>query len=108
MNTIGIGLIGTGFMGQAHADAFRRVALLYGNEVPAISLVTLADKERTVAESAAKRYGFEKATDNWRELLDDERISLVVIFVVQITCTMKWLLKQYARGNMYIVKNHLH
>ena len=37
--TLNIGLIGSGFMGQAHADAFRRAAMLY-KDLPAIPQLT--------------------------------------------------------------------
>lgn len=42
MQTIGVGLIGTGFMGKAHALAWRNVQAV-ARDVPAARLVQLAD-----------------------------------------------------------------
>jgi predicted dehydrogenase len=77
--TLNIGLIGSGFMGQAHADAFRRAVLLYRN-LPAVPVLhTLADATQDLAEAAAKRFGFAKATTDWRALIADPEIEVVDI-----------------------------
>ena len=76
---LNIGLIGSGFMGQAHADAFRRAATLY-RDLPAIPhLYMLADATDALAESAAARFGFEKATGDWRKLIADPNVDVVDI-----------------------------
>jgi predicted dehydrogenase len=77
--TLNIGLIGSGFMGQAHADAFRRATLLY-RDLPAIPVLhTLADAAQALADSAAKRFGFAKATSDWRAMVADPEIDVVDI-----------------------------
>ena len=77
--TINIGLIGSGFMGQAHADAFRRAAMLY-RDLPGVPhLSMLADASDDLAESAASRFGFERHTGDWRALIDDPEIAVVDI-----------------------------
>ena len=79
LRTLNIGLIGSGFMGQAHADAFRRAALLYRN-LPAVPVLhTLAEATQDLAEAAAKRFGFAKATADWRALIADPEIDVVDI-----------------------------
>ena len=76
---LNIGLIGSGFMGQAHADAFRRAAALYRN-LPAIPrLYMLADVTDDLAKAAAARFGFEKATGDWRRLIADPEVDIVDI-----------------------------
>ncbi len=76
---LNIGLIGSGFMGQAHADAFRRAAALY-RDLPAIPhLYMLADATDALAESAAARFGFEKSTGDWRKLVADPTVDVVDI-----------------------------
>ncbi|MEN8195864.1 MAG: tetratricopeptide repeat protein [Pseudomonadota bacterium] len=52
MDTIGIGLIGTGFMGKAHALAYRSVRSVMG-DVPATELVMLCDTPLDKAEAMA-------------------------------------------------------
>lgn len=76
---LNIGLIGSGFMGQAHADAFARVKLLY-RDLPAVPhLYMLADATGELADSAAARFGFEKHTGDWRELVNDPAVDVVDI-----------------------------
>jgi len=76
---LNIGLIGSGFMGQAHADAYARARLLYRHLPAAPHLYCLADVDQPTAQAAAKRFGFEKATGNWRELVADPKVDLVDI-----------------------------
>lgn len=77
--TLNIGLIGSGFMGQAHADAFRRAGLLY-KDLPAVpQLYMLADATPELAADAAARFGFLKSTGDWRELVNDPAVDVVDI-----------------------------
>ncbi|EYD76898.1 Myo-inositol 2-dehydrogenase [Rubellimicrobium mesophilum DSM 19309] len=76
---LNIGLIGSGFMGQAHADAFARAKLLYRN-LPAVPhLYMLADASEELAASAARRFGFERSTGDWRALVSDPGVDVVDI-----------------------------
>jgi predicted dehydrogenase len=77
--TLNIGLIGSGFMGQAHADAYRRAALLY-RDLPMVPVLhTLAEANRELAQAAASRFGFAHATADWRAMVDDPEIDVVDI-----------------------------
>lgn len=78
MDSIGVGLIGTGFMGKAHALAYRSVRAVMG-DVPGVRLVALAETPRAKAEAMAGQFGFERATDQWRDLLDDPAIGLISV-----------------------------
>ncbi len=77
--TLNIGLIGSGFMGQAHADAFRRARMLYPNLPMAPHLYCLADANDELAAKAAARFGFETSTGDWRELINDPKVDVVDI-----------------------------
>ena len=75
---LGIGLIGTGFMGKAHALGFTIAARVF--DVPFdLDLVSVADVNEASAEAARSRLGFRKATANWRDLLTDPDIDVVDI-----------------------------
>lgn len=76
---LNIGLIGSGFMGQAHADAFRRAGLLYRDLPAQPHLYMLADATDAFAADAAARFGFEKSTGDWRTLVNDPNIDIVDI-----------------------------
>lgn len=78
METIGVGLIGTGFMGKAHALAYRTVKAVFGN-VPAPRLEILCDADEAVAPRRAAEFGFARATTDWREAVEDPAVALVSI-----------------------------
>ena len=77
--TLNIGLIGSGFMGQAHADAFRRAGMLYRDLPTRPHLYMLADATDALAADAAARFGFEKSTGDWRALVNDPAVDVVDI-----------------------------
>lgn len=76
---LNIGLIGSGFMGQAHADAFRRAGMLYQNLPGTPNLYCLADATDELAAQAATRFGFETSTGDWRKLVADPKVDVVDI-----------------------------
>ena len=78
MKNIGIGLIGAGFMGKCHALAFGAVKAVFG-DVPRPKLEMLCDISLAKAQDAASRFGFARATDDWRVLVEDPAIDLVSI-----------------------------
>ncbi|UCZ85050.1 Gfo/Idh/MocA family oxidoreductase [Pseudomonas sp. L5B5] len=78
MDEYGIGLIGTGFMGRAHALAFRSVGAVF--ELPArLHLAAVADADAQRAEQCAGAWGFARAHADWRQLISDPGVDLVAI-----------------------------
>lgn len=78
MERIGVGLIGTGFMGKCHAMAYGAVKAVYG-DVPAIDRVMLCDVDAAHAAKTAGEYGFAASTREWRDLLGNADVQLVSI-----------------------------
>ena len=78
MERIGVGLIGTGFMGKCHAMAYGAVKAVFG-DVPTIDRVTLCDVDKAHAAKTADEFGFAKSTTEWRDLLNDPSIHLISI-----------------------------
>lgn len=78
MKEIGVGIIGTGFMGRAHALAFGSVTALF-EPVLRPRLEMVADLDQAAAERARSRHGFARATADWRELVAHPRVGLVAI-----------------------------
>jgi len=73
-----VGLIGSGFMGRCHANAFRSVGGLFDLPVePHLSI--LADAGEDLAEAAARNLGFARSTGDWRMLIDDPAVDIVAI-----------------------------
>src|SRR3954447_25499593 len=76
--SIGIGLIGTGYMGKCHALAWNAVAPTFG-DVGRPRLVTLGEVDQALAERKAQELGFAKATADWRALVADPEVDVVSI-----------------------------
>lgn len=75
---INIGLVGAGFMGRCHANAFRSVGGIF--DLPAkINLAILADVDARTAAINAELLGFRKSTGDWRDLTSAADIDIVAI-----------------------------
>lgn len=78
MDKLGVGLIGTGYMGKCHALAWTSVHAVFG-DVPRISLVHLSEVTEDLAKTRAAEFGFERATADWRALVADPDVEVVSI-----------------------------
>ncbi len=73
-----IGLIGSGFMGKAHAFGYTTAARVF--DLPfELELHTIADISDETATKAAAALGFSRATSDWRSLVADPDIDVVNI-----------------------------
>jgi predicted dehydrogenase len=72
------GLIGSGYMGRAHAIALHSVAAAFGSDY-AVECATLADVTPERAKQAADALGFAAGTADWRSIVADPRIDVVDI-----------------------------
>ena len=72
------GLIGTGFMGKAHAIALRAVGTVFP-EVVHPGLRCLVDINAMAARQFAQAWGFESASDDWRAMCRSDAIDVVDI-----------------------------
>jgi predicted dehydrogenase len=75
-DTIGVGMLGYAFMGKAHAHAYR--ALSYMTWPPPLRplLVAIGGRSEDAVAEAALRYGFERYTTDWREIVADPAVQL--------------------------------
>jgi predicted dehydrogenase len=73
---IGIGMLGYAFMGKAHSNAFKKIAYMTWPPPLQPRLVGIAGRDEAAVSEAAERYGYDYATTDWRELVQDERIGL--------------------------------
>jgi predicted dehydrogenase len=78
MREIGVGLIGAGYIGHSMALAYRAVGGLFP-DLPRARLAMLAEFDAGTAAKAAARYGFAASTGDWRELVADRSVDIVVI-----------------------------
>lgn len=84
MSEIGIGIVGGGYMGKAHAVAMAAVGPVFNTRLrPRLEMVAATSAESAERHRAA--LGFASATADWRALVDDPRVEAVVIASPQDT-----------------------
>ena len=76
--SLGFGLVGTGFMGKAHALAYRAARSVFG-DLPPIRLACLCDTPQDRARDMADQFGFERATIDFGDLIADPAVDIVSI-----------------------------
>ena len=74
---IGVGLVGTGFMCQAHVNAYRTLPYMAYPPPARPRLRGVASRSVANAQAAADRYGFETAHADWREMLANPAVDLI-------------------------------
>lgn len=70
-------MLGGSFMGKAHSLAYRDAMVIAPERVPKPHLVALCGRNVDRSEEARQRYGWERATTDWRELVSDPGICLL-------------------------------
>ena len=78
MASIGVGLIGTGYMGKCHALAWTGVRPVFG-DTPDVRRELLCEVTDALAQKRAGEFGFARATSDWRALIADPAIDVVSI-----------------------------
>lgn len=78
MRTVNIGLVGTGFMGRTHSNAFLQVPRFFPLPVkPVLKAVCARSGEKAAAFAA--NWGYEQSVTDWRRLIDSPEIDLIDI-----------------------------
>ena len=77
--TVGIGLVGVGWMGQVHSVAYRRCRDHYPECGGVARLVVAADEDAERAAGAVDRLGYERSTGDWRAVVADPEVDAISI-----------------------------
>ncbi len=77
MTTLGVGVIGMGWMGTAHGRAYHAVSDRFSDKGIRARLVICADDVEARAHDAQQRLGFEQCTTNWREVIEHPEVQAV-------------------------------
>ena len=84
MTQIGIGIVGGGYMGKAHAVAMAAVGAVFETALrPRLEMVCATSDAS--AERYRTAYGFNRATTDWRVLVSDPAVEAVIIASPQST-----------------------
>jgi predicted dehydrogenase len=78
MKTLNIGMIGYGFMGRAHSNAYRRVNNFFDLDYQVVLKAACARKEESVKAFAAQ-WGYESIETDWRKLIERKDIDAIDI-----------------------------
>ena len=69
-------MLGYAFMGKAHSNAFRKVSYVAWPPPLVPRLVAIAGRNEEAVAEAAQRYGWERWTSDWRDIVADPAIGL--------------------------------
>jgi len=76
---IGVGVIGFGWMGQAHTRSYIRIPTLFPERSYDIDLVIISDNVESRVDDAVSSFGFSSGTADWREVVDHREVDVVCI-----------------------------
>ena len=76
---VGIGVVGFGWMGQAHSRSYLRIPTLFPERAGEPDLVVCSDTVPARREEAVSAFGFREAVTDWRAVCDHPGVDVVVI-----------------------------
>ncbi|ADU28658.1 Gfo/Idh/MocA family protein [Evansella cellulosilytica] len=79
MKELKVGLIGAGFMGKAHVVGYSNTPKLFAPAPVRPIFKTVCDIDEAVAEEAKERFGFEKSTTDYMDIINDPDIDIVSV-----------------------------
>lgn len=79
VDSLGVAVVGFGWMGRVHTQAYARVLHHYPQLGLRPELVAVAEEVPGRAEEAAAQFGFASTTRDWREVAADPRVRAVSI-----------------------------
>lgn len=82
MTSIGIGIVGGGYMGKAHSVAMAAVGAVFGTVLrPRLEVICARSEEG--AERYRASFGFARGTADWRDLVKDPKVEAIIIATPQ-------------------------
>ncbi|GGN06754.1 Gfo/Idh/MocA family protein [Streptomyces fuscichromogenes] len=79
VRTVGVAVVGFGWMGRVHTQAYQRIPHHFPELPVRAELVTVAEDVPGRAEEAAARFGFASTARDWRDVAADPRVHAVSI-----------------------------
>src|SRR5688500_18514889 len=75
---LNVGVIGYGFMGRAHSNAYRRVSNFFERDFRPV-LKAACGRDRAQTQKFADTWGYESVETDWRKLIDRKDIDAIDI-----------------------------
>ena len=75
---VNVGMIGYGFMGRAHSNAYRKVCNFFDLEHRPV-LQAACGRDAVKVKAFADKWGYESTETDWRKLIDRKDIDLIDI-----------------------------
>lgn len=76
---VGVGIIGMGWMGTVHSRAYLQAADRFYDTGIRANLVVCADDVESRAKEAQERFGFQRITTRWQDVIADPKVQVVNI-----------------------------
>jgi predicted dehydrogenase len=76
---VGIGVVGFGWMGQAHSRSYRRIPTLFPERAGEPDLVICSETVGARREEAGAAFGFREVSDDWRRVCEHPDVDAVVV-----------------------------
>jgi predicted dehydrogenase len=84
MKPLNVAMLGYGFMGRAHSNAYRKVSNFFDLEYEPVMKVVYGRNEKNVSEFA-DRWGWQEYATDWKEIIERDDIDLIDICTPNIT-----------------------
>src|SRR5207302_8901844 len=76
---LGVGVIGMGWMGEVHSRSYRSIPDRFAGSGLIPKLVICADGVEERARGAQLRFGFQRFTTVWRQVIADPEVTVVQV-----------------------------
>lgn len=84
--TLRVGMIGYGFMGKAHSNAWRQVSHFFPLKAR-VEMHTICGRDRARVDAARAQLGWQFAATDWREVIESPLIDIVDVCTSNVTHT---------------------
>jgi len=75
---VGIGMLGYAFMGKAHSNALTQMPYIFWPPPARPRLVKICGRNEEAVKEEANRYGYEEYCTDWKDLINDDRIDIMI------------------------------
>ena len=72
-------MVGAGWMCKAHVNAYTSAFSLYGDKIGKPVFKMIMDVNEGVSKKTAKKFGFEKWTTSWMDIINSNEVDIVDI-----------------------------